>query len=82
MIWHGMVQTSGILTFISGSIEVMRRHTTRQARAVFALYADGALEPEDTAAIDDAREKDEEFDADVVTYLEISEQVSEFAAGI
>jgi hypothetical protein len=82
VIWHGMVQTSGILTFISGSIEVMRRHTTRQARAVFALYADGALEPEDTAAIDDAREKDEEFDADVVTYLEISEQVSEFAAGI
>ena len=81
-IWHGMVQTSGILTFISGTIEAMRRHTTRQARMVFALYADGALEPEDTAAIDDARQKDAKFDAEVVTYLEISEQVNDLAAGI
>lgn len=81
VIWHGMVQTGGILTFISGSIEAMRRHTTGQARAVFALYADGALEQEDTAAIDDARAKDHKFDDHVLAYLEISEQVSEFAAG-
>lgn len=81
-IWHGLVQTSGILTFISGSMEAMRRHATRQARMVFALYADGVLEPGDTKAIDDARQKDKKFDKDVVTYLEISEKVSEFAAGL
>ena len=81
-IWQGIVQTSGILLFISGSIEAMRRHTTRQARAVFALYADGALEPEDTAAIDDARQKDAKFDDEVLTYLEISEQVTAFTAGV
>tara|TARA_R110002096_G_scaffold16264_29_gene55717 strand:+ start:373 stop:990 length:618 start_codon:yes stop_codon:yes gene_type:complete len=82
LIWHGIVQTSGILLFISGTLEAMRRHTTRQARAVFAMYADGALEQEDTAAIDDARAKDAKFDDEVLTYLEISEKVTAFAAGI
>ena len=73
MIWQGVVLCSGLLTFLCGSIEAMRRHTTRQARAVFALYADGALELVDTAAIDDARAKDVKFDDEVVTYLELSQ---------
>lgn len=80
-VWQGVVQTSGILVFISGSIEIMRRHSTHQARAVFALYADGALDAEDTEAIDDARQKDEKFDEDVETYLEVSDRVRAFAAG-
>jgi len=82
VIWQGVLQTSGILLFISGSIEAMRRHTVQQARAVFALYADGALGPEDTAAIDDARAKDSKFEDDVKAYLQISDRVSAFAAGI
>lgn len=79
-IWHGLVQPSGMLLFISGTIELMRRHTNQQARAVFALYADGALEPDDTAAIDDARQKDSKFDADVQAYLDISEQIKSLAS--
>ncbi len=80
VIWQGVVQWSGLLTFLSGSIEAMRRYTTRQARAVFALYADGALEPVDTAAIDDARAKDVKFDDAMVTYLELREQATALAA--
>jgi len=81
IVWHGLVQTSGILLFIAGCIEVIRRHSTRRARAVFALYADGALSTEDTEAIDDARKNDAEFDQDVQTYLQISDQVRTLAAG-
>ena len=80
-IWFGVVQPMGILSFISGVQEAIRRHSTQQARAVFALYADGVLEPEDTAAIEDARQKDPEFDADVLAYLQISKQVDAFALG-
>ncbi|MEM7203945.1 MAG: hypothetical protein AAF628_27035 [Planctomycetota bacterium] len=75
LVWHGIVQFSAILAFVGGSIEVARRHNTRQARAVFALYADGALDAEDTAAIDDARAKSSKFDADVRGYLAMSERV-------
>lgn len=42
-----------------------RRLMHRQATAVFTLYVDGLLEPEPTAAIDDARAKDPAFDAAV-----------------
>lgn len=80
-VWYGLVQTSAVLAFISGTMEAVRRHSTRQAQAVFALYADGALETEDAEAIDDARRKDDEFDGDVKAYLQISEEVRMFAAG-
>lgn len=79
-IWQGVVQTSGILAFISGTLEATRRHSVRQARAVFALYADGLLDAADTAAIDDARAKDPRFDADLRRYLEVGEQVRAFTA--
>ena len=75
--YYGVLQTAGILAFISGSIEAMRRHSTRRARAVFALYADGVLEREDTHAIDDTRAKDKRFDADVRAYLHISQQIDD-----
>lgn len=81
-VWHGLVQTGGILAFIGGSMEAMRRHSTHQARAVFALYADGALDEEDTEAIDDARQKNARFDAEVEAYLEVSDRVRALAAGI
>jgi len=81
-VWHGLVQTGGILAFIGGSMEAMRRHSTHQARAVFALYADGALDNEDTEAIDDARQKDAKFDAEVEAYLEVSDRVRAFTAGV
>jgi hypothetical protein len=80
-VWHGLVQTGGILAFCSGTIELIRRHTTKQARALFALYADGALSPEDSAAIDDARRKDAKFDADVRAFQALGERVRELTGG-
>ncbi|MFY9345372.1 MAG: hypothetical protein WAT39_22970 [Planctomycetota bacterium] len=80
-IWHGLVQTGGMLAFISGCLELVRRHTTKQARALFALYADGALAPEDAAAIDDARQKDAKFDAEVREFQALGERVRELTAG-
>ena len=77
----GFLQTSGILLCISGCIEAGRRHTVRQARTVFALYADGQLDADDTAAIDDARAKVEGFDADLQDYLRVSERVRAFTNG-
>lgn len=79
VIWHGIVQVSGILLFCSGSVEAARRHSTFRARAAFALYADGALLDEDTKAIDDARAKSAEFDAEIKAYLQISQQLSDWA---
>ncbi|MEZ6036003.1 MAG: hypothetical protein R3F29_00895 [Planctomycetota bacterium] len=73
--WAALMQTGGILAFISGSQEAMRRHTARQAHATFALYADGALDPDDRAAIDDARQKDAKFDQELREWLAISEQL-------
>jgi hypothetical protein len=74
-IWHGIVQTGGMLAFLSGVMEAVRRHTTQQARALFALYADGALAPSDAAAIDDAIAKDPKFAEELRAYQAISEQV-------
>lgn len=81
-IWHGMVQTGGMLAFMSGVMEAMRRHTLKQARALFALYADGALDPADAAAIDDARSKDAKFDAEVRAFQQIGEEVRRVASGV
>jgi hypothetical protein len=78
-IWHGMVQSGGMLAFISGSMELIRRHTTRQARALFALYADGALAAADCAAIEDARRKDPQFDAAVRAFQELGERLQRLA---
>lgn len=80
-IWHGVVQTSGMLTFLAGSMELIRRHTTKQARALFGLYADGALAADDAAAIDDARRKDAAFDAEVRAFQEVGEQVRRLTGG-
>lgn len=74
-IWHGVVQTSAILAFVAGTIEAARRHTTRQARAVFALYADGLLAADEAAAIDDARRKDAAFDAAVRAWSALSTEL-------
>ncbi|MCA8976980.1 MAG: hypothetical protein KDC98_19810, partial [Planctomycetes bacterium] len=75
VVWQGLVQTSAILGFIAGVIEASRRHSTRQAKAVFALYADGVLAAEDAAAIDDARQKDAKFDAEVRAWLELDDRL-------
>ncbi|HEX5054784.1 MAG TPA: hypothetical protein VFZ65_23610 [Planctomycetota bacterium] len=72
-IWHGLVQTGAMLAFCSGTIEAVRRHGHRRARAVFSLYADGALDAADAAAIDDARAKDARFDAEVLEFQRVSE---------
>ena len=74
-IWHGLVQVGGMLAFVSGSMELIRRHTTTQARALFALYADGLLAADDAAAIDDARRKDPEFAADVRAFQKLGDRL-------
>lgn len=61
----GLLQPAAIVTTIAGLLELERRHSLAAARALFALYADGALTPDDAAAIDDARAKVPAFDAEV-----------------
>lgn len=80
-ILHGFLQTGWMLAVMSGSMEAARRHTTKQARAVFALYADGVLEPADAAAIDDARSKDPKFDAAVREFQQVAAQLRELGSG-
>lgn len=75
--WRGFLQTGAMLAFVSGSMEAMRRHTTRQARTVFALYADGLLDAADTAAIDDARRKNPTFDGEVTAFQSIAAKVAQ-----
>jgi hypothetical protein len=74
-IWQGVVHPAGMIVFLAGTLELVRRHTTKQARVLFALYADGALTAEDRAAIDDARAKDPAFDAEVRAWQRIDERV-------
>ena len=74
---HGFLQTGAVLAFTSGCQEASRRHSTRLARSVFALYADGVLDPADAAAIDDARSKDPKFDAAVREYQQLAARLDE-----
>lgn len=62
---HGLLQPAAIVTTLAGMLEWERRHNLAAARALFALYADGALAADDAAAIDDARAKVPAFDAEV-----------------
>lgn len=80
VIWHGVVQSSAILVFAGGAIEAARRHTARQARAVFALYADGLLDGDDAAAIDHARARDPGFDAALRAWSQLSTELRAFAS--
>lgn len=79
--WFGFLQTSAVLAFVSGATEAARRHTARQARAVFALYADGLLDPAEAAAIDDARAKDPAFDRALAEHQRIAAAVRRLANG-
>lgn len=79
-LWQPLLHVGGVLAFISGSIECIRRHTTAKARALFALYADGALDAADMAAIDDARTKDAKFDADVRAWQQLGARMRDLLA--
>lgn len=78
---QGFLQTGAILAIASGSMEAARRHTARQARTVFALYADGLLDADATAAIDDARAKDPAFAKALAEYQRVADDVQRFANG-
>ncbi|HEX6810583.1 MAG TPA: hypothetical protein VF384_03065 [Planctomycetota bacterium] len=69
---YPIVLIGGIFAFIAGCQETIRRHSTREARAVFTLYADGMLDGDDAAAIDDARKKDAKFDAAVQEFRRVA----------
>ena len=75
--WHGGVQTGGMLAFMSGTTEAIRRHLHRLASAIFTLYAEGVLDPVDAAAIDDARAKNPDFDAAVRRHQELILRLAE-----
>lgn len=81
VVWQPFLHVGGMLAFMSGAMELARRHTTKQARALFGLYVDGTLAAEDAAAIDDARRKDAKFDAEVKAWQEVGEQVRRLANG-
>lgn len=76
-IWHGMVQTGGLLAFLSGVQELGRRHLHRVATAIFTLYAEGALDPRDVVAIEDARRKDADFDLAVRSHQALHGRVAD-----
>jgi len=80
IVWHGLVQTGGILAFASGCQETIRRHSNRKARAVFTLYADGMLDGADAAAIDEARRKDPKFDAAVQEFQRVAAELRRLGA--
>jgi hypothetical protein len=80
IVWHGLVQTGGILAFASGCQEAIRRHSNQKARAVFTLYADGMLDGADAAAIDDARKKDPKFDAAVQEFQRVAAELRRLGA--
>lgn len=71
LVGSGFVQAGFIVGFLAGSQEAVRRHLHRSATAVFALYADGVLDPLDAAAIDSARRTDARFDAAVRDYQRV-----------
>jgi hypothetical protein len=56
-------------------LRAMHAHLLRRARAVFTLYAEGLLAPEEAAAIDDARARDEGFDRRVREFQQLNDQV-------
>lgn len=65
-----------VLVFATiGFAASVRRHQHRQAIALFALYAEGVLDPEATRTIDEARAADPAFAAAVCDYLRIHDQV-------
>jgi hypothetical protein len=47
---------------------------------LFALYADGALDPADTAAIEDARRKDPKFDAEIRAFQALGARIEALTA--
>ena len=59
------VPGTGILAGALAYAAFYQRQMHRQATVLFALYADGVLDAETTAAIDDARQKDPAFDTAV-----------------
>lgn len=71
------VVNSLLLVAIVGSLGAVTRHLHRQAIAVFAVYAEGSLDPADAHAIDAARAADPAFDAAVRDYLRINALVVE-----
>jgi hypothetical protein len=74
-LWQGLLQTGSMLALMSGGMEAIRRHTHRQAQVVFALYADGTLDPVDATAIDDLRRRDARFDTAVRAWQELGLQL-------
>jgi hypothetical protein len=66
----------GMLAGSLGYVVLHRRQMHRQATVVFTLYADGVLDADATAAIDDARAKDADFDAAVREHQRVCAQVA------
>jgi hypothetical protein len=58
-------------------LRAMHAHLLRRARAVFTLYAEGLLAPEEAAAIDDARAKDPDFDRRVREFQQLNDRLRE-----
>jgi len=63
-----LVMTGTMFCCLWGGLEWFRRSARRRARILFTLYADGALEPEEAAAIDAERRHSPSFDAAVLSF--------------
>jgi hypothetical protein len=73
--WHGFVQTGAMVAFMAGVQEAIRRHVLLRARALFTLYAEGVLDPQDARALDDARARSAEFDRAVREHQRVNAEL-------
>lgn len=79
--WYGPLLLASIVLLQVIGYGVFRWVILRNARALFSLYLDGALTPEETAAIDEARRAHSAFDAMIREFDTVNRAVREWTHG-
>jgi hypothetical protein len=72
-----LVVDAAVVAATASGLEAVRRRLHQQAVAVFAVYAEGALDPADARAIDAERASDPAFDQALREYVRINALVRE-----
>ncbi|MFY9342494.1 MAG: hypothetical protein WAT39_08385 [Planctomycetota bacterium] len=74
-----LVMTGAMFSCLWGGLEWFRRSARRRARILFTLYAEGLLEPAETAAVDAERRQSPAFDAAVRDFQRWNAAVAELS---
>ena len=74
-----LVMTGTMFSCGWGVLEWFRRSARRRARILFTLYAEGVLEPAETAAVDAERRQSPAFDAAVRSFQQWNAAVAELS---